>query len=156
MRIEPADLDETDAIADQWVRLARGQRAFGSHLSAEANRERIAETIGRHIADGDLLVARSDGEIVGFVMFTVEYRLYATTTIRGIVQNLFVIPERRDEGIGAALVNEAETVLVRNGAAVVGLEVLAENEDARRFYADLGYRPHRIELEKRVETDNSP
>lgn len=156
MRIESPELDETDAIADRWVALARGQRAFGSHLAAEANRERIAETIGHHIADDNLLVARSADEIVGFVMFSIEYRLYAVETTRGIVHNLFVVPDRRGEGIGTALMEGAETALIENGAAVIGLEALAENEVARRFYTERGYRPHRIELEKRVETDNTP
>lgn len=156
MRIESPDLDETDAIADRWVQLARGQRAFGSHLAADANRERIAETVGRHIADGNLLVARSNDDIIGFIMFAIEYRLYAVETTRGIVHNLFVVPERRGEGIGTALLDEAEVILTEKGAAVVGLEVLAENEIARRFYAGRGYQPHRIEFEKRVETDNSP
>lgn len=155
MRIERPTLDETEHVADLWVELARGQQRFGSHLASEANRGRIAETIGRHIADSTLLVARSEEEIVGFVMFAVEYRLYTTDSIRGIVHNLFVAPEQRGEGIGTALMDAAEAVLIEQGATVIGLETLAANADARRFYTDLGYEPHRVELEKRVETDNS-
>lgn len=155
MRIEPPELDEATDIADLWVRLARGQRAFGSHLASEANRERIEESIGHHIADGTLLVARSDGEILGFVMFAIERRLYAAETTRGIVHNLFVVPDERGEGIGTALLEEAESALIEKSVTVVSLEVLAGNEDARRFYAERGYHPHRIELEKRVETDNT-
>lgn len=156
MRIETPDLDEAATVADLWVELARGQRTFGSHLASEANRERIGEALGRHIADGNLLVARSDDRIVGFVMFAIEYRLYVVETTRGIVHNLFVVPDRRGEGIGTRLMDAAETALTKKGATVVGLEVLAENEDARRFYADREYRPHRVEFEKRVETDNTP
>ncbi|MCL7417369.1 MAG: GNAT family N-acetyltransferase [Halalkalicoccus sp.] len=156
MRIEPPELDEAAVIADLWVELARGQRAFGSHLASGANRERIGESIGRHIADGNLLVARSDDGIVGFVMFAVERRLYAVDTTRGIVHNLFVVPDRRGTGVGTMLLEEAEAALLEAGVSVVALEVLAENEDAQRFYAERGYHSHRIELEKRVETDNTP
>ncbi|ADJ15153.1 GNAT family N-acetyltransferase [Halalkalicoccus jeotgali] len=156
MRIEPPEFDETAAIADLWVALARGQRAFGSHLASETNRERIEEAIGRHIADGNLLVARSDGAVVGFAMFAVEYRLYDVDTVRGIIHNLFVVPDRRGEGIGSKLLERAEETLRKKGAAAIGLEVLAANEAARRFYSAHDYRPHRIELEKRVETDNTP
>ena len=156
MRIESPTLDETEVIADLWVELARGQQRFGSHLASEANRGRIAETIGRYIADDTLLVARSEGRIVGFAMFAIERRLYVTEATRGIVHNLFVIPEKRSEGIGTALMEAAEAALTERDADVIGLETLAANDGARRCYASLDYEPHRVELEKRVETDNSP
>lgn len=156
MRIEPAELEETEAIADLWVRLAVGQRAFGSHLASEANRTRIEESMGHYVAEGNLLVAREDDALLGFAMFSIEQRLYVADETRGLVHNLFVVPDRRGEGIGSALLEESEAALREAGAAVIGLEVLAENEDARRFYDERGYRPHRVELEKRVETDNTP
>ncbi|WP_122087934.1 GNAT family N-acetyltransferase [Halalkalicoccus subterraneus] len=156
MRIESPVPADTDEIAELWVALADGQRAFGSHLAAAANRERIGETIAHQIAEDNLLVARTEGEIVGFVMFTVEYRLYAVDTTRGMVHNVYVVPEKRGEGIGAALMDAAEAALVEKGAEAIALEVLAENEAARAFYADRGYGAHRLELEKGVETDNTP
>ena len=156
MRIELPRLDETEIIADLWVELARGQQRFGTHLASEANRGRIAETIGRYIADETLLVARSGDTIVGFVMFAIERRLYTTAVTRGIIHNLFVTTERRCEGIGTALMDATEAALIERGADVLGLETLAANDAARRFYVDRGYEPHRVELEKRVETDNTP
>lgn len=156
MRIEPAEPDETGAVADLWVRLAVGQRAFGSHLASEANRTRIEESMAHHVAEGNLLVAREDDALLGFVMFSIERRLYVADETRGLVHNLFVVPEKRGEGIGSALLEAAERALREDGAAVIGIEVLADNEDARRFYDERGYRPHRVELEKRVETDNTP
>lgn len=155
MRIEPAEPDETGAVADLWVRLAVGQRAFGSHLASEANRTRIEESMAHYVAEGNLLVAREDDSLVGFVMFSIEQRLYVADETRGLVHNVFVVPEKRGEGIGAALMERAEAALAEQGAAVIGLEVLADNENARRFYDERGYRPHRVELEKRVETDNT-
>jgi ribosomal protein S18 acetylase RimI-like enzyme len=156
MRIESPRLEETGIIADLWVELARGQQRFGSHLASEPNRGRIAETIGRYIADETLLVARSGDAVVGFVMFAIERRLYTTAVTRGIVHNLFIAPEKRAEGIGTALMDAAEAALIERGADVLGLETLARNDAARRFYVNRGYEPHRVELEKRVETDNTP
>lgn len=156
MRIESPVPADTDEIAELWVALADGQRAFGSHLLSAANRERIGETIAHQIAEDNLRVARTEGETVGFVMFTIEYRLYAVDTIRGMVHNVYVVPEKRGEGVGAALMDAAEEALVEKGAETIGLEVLADNEDARAFYANRGYGSHRLELEKGVETDNTP
>jgi len=150
--IEAADADESEEVASLWVNLAAGQRGFGSHLLAEANRGQIREAIVRHIVSNTLVVARDDG-IVGFAMFTVESGGYTQDRTRGIVENLYVEPAYRDGGVGTRLLAAAETRLKERGVDTIALEVMADNEDARRFYREHGYEPHRVELEKSVESD---
>lgn len=156
--IEAGDAADTDAIAELWVALATDQRAYGSHLLAEENREQIRDAIARHVVLDGLRVARPESEdsdlpIVGFVMFDVETGAYEQDVDRGIVRNLFVRPGHRDEGIGGALLSAAEEALADAGADVVALEAMFSNEDARRFYMNQGYYPHRVEFEKRVGND---
>ncbi|WP_101298234.1 GNAT family N-acetyltransferase [Halegenticoccus soli] len=153
MNIDTPEIAEADVVADLWVRLARGQREYGSHLAADANRAAVREAVTRHIVTDGLLVAR-DPEIVGFVMFGLEIGSYEQEVCRGLVRNLYVRADRRGEGIGSALMGAAEARLTARGADVVSLEAMASNRDAIRFYRRHGYRPHRIELEKRVESDN--
>lgn len=155
MVIERPTIEEASMIADLWVDLATDQQAYGSHLAAAANRDRILDSISHHVADGTLLVARAGEEIVGFVMFSIERRLYVVSTVRGAVHNLYVLPAYRGEGVGSALLEAAETELAADGADRICLEALVGNGEARRFYEDNGYSPHRIEFEKRVETDNT-
>ena len=150
--IRLATLDDADTLVDQWVALAANQRAYASHIYADANRTRIRESVVRHIVSDGLLVAVVD-DIVGFVMFTTENGSYEQDTRRGVVENLYVTRSQRGNGIGSALLAEAEQRLVDRGVEAVGLEVMAANEDARRFYDDHGYTPHRVELEKPVESD---
>jgi GNAT superfamily N-acetyltransferase len=150
MEVIPAGVDDADAVVDLWVRLAEGQRAYGSHLLATPNRSSIREEVLRHAVTGGLAIAR-DPEIVGFVMFGPEFEGYEQDVDRGVVRNLFVVPDRRGEGVGGALLDAAEGELRDLGADVVGLEVLAANADAREFYAARGYTPHRLELEKPLE-----
>jgi ribosomal protein S18 acetylase RimI-like enzyme len=152
MEVVPAGVDDADAVVDLWVRLAEGQRAYGSHLLATPNRASIREAVLRHVVTGGLAVAR-DPDIVGFVMFGPEAEGYEQDVDRGVVRNLFVVPECRGEGVGTALLDTAERELRDLGADVVGLEVLAANAAAREFYADRGYSPHRLELEKRLERE---
>lgn len=149
MEVVPADTDDADALAELWVELAAGQRAYGSHLLAESNRASVREAVLRHIVTGGLFVAR-DPSIVGFVMFGPEFGDYEQDVTRGVVRNLFVVPERRGEGIGRALLETAEAELTDLGVDVVSLDVLAANEAAQRFYRRRGYRPQRVELEKRT------
>ncbi|MFB6221685.1 MAG: N-acetyltransferase family protein [Halolamina sp.] len=155
MEIEPATMEEADRLADLWVELARDQRAHGSHLDPETNRASVREGLARHIVTGGVFVARAaDGRLAGFVQFAPEEGSYEQDVERGVVENLYVRPEHRGEGVGSELLARAEQALLDAGADRVGLEVLADNEGARRFYARHGYEPHRVELEKSPESDN--
>jgi len=151
MDVEPGTAADAETLADLWVDLAAGQRAHGSHVAAEGNREVVREAIARHaVADG-LRVARAGGETLGFVMFGPETGRYRQEVDRGVVRNLYVRPERRGEGIGSELLAVAEDALEAAGAEVISLKAMADNEAARRFYERHGYRTHRVELEKRPD-----
>lgn len=153
MQIEPPETDVAGEIADLWVELAREQRAFGSHLHAEENRATIREAVVRHIIAGGVLVAREAETIVGFVMFGPESERYEQDVSRGIVRNIVVHPDHRNDGIGAKLLSEAESALRENDFDVVSLSALADNEAARRFYVREGYESHRVDFEKPLESD---
>ena len=156
--VEPADTDDADVMAELWVDLATGQRDHGSHLLADRNRDRIHETMLQHVVTDTALVAREDAPdddapLVGFVTFGRESEAYSQNAARGIVHNLYVRPADRSNGIGSALLAAAEDRLAALGVDAVALESMAENEAARRFYGRHGYAPHRIELEKPLESD---
>ena len=153
MEITTASTDDIDAVVDLWVELARGQQAYGSHLAGPANRPTVRETVVQRVVTNDLLVARREGDICGFVMVTMERGRYEQTVTRGIVENLYVRPEHRRKGVGSALLEAGERRLVDAGATVISLEAMADNDAAREFYAAHGYTPHRIELEKPTESD---
>jgi len=150
--IEPAETDDVDELTEMWLSLAREQREHGSHILSGENRTVIREAMARHVVGDALQVAR-DGGVVGFVMFTVESGSYEQEYIRGVVENLYVAPDRRGEGVGARLLAAAETVLENRGVEAVSLEVMADNDRARSFYRRQGYDPHRVELEKPTESD---
>lgn len=162
MDIDTADMGEADDIADHWVSLAREQYEYGSQLVADGNRSLVREEICRHIVVGGLFVARSsesegsvdsgnderDSAIVGFVMFAPDSGRYEQTTSVGVVESLYVVPDRRGEGIGSELLAAAEEALRADGADVIRLDVMAANEAARRFYARHGYGDHRVTMTK--------
>ncbi|PSP83315.1 GNAT family N-acetyltransferase [Halobacteriales archaeon QS_6_64_34] len=138
-----------------WVELARGQQQHGSHLLGPENRTVIRETVIQRIVAENLLVARLEDALVGFIMFTVEHGRYEQDVTPGLVENLYVVPTARREGVGSALLTAAEERLVEEGATVVQLESMARNDAARQFYAAHGYTPHRLELEKSTENDTA-
>ena len=153
MEITTPETTAVDELADCWSELAADQRQYGSRLLADENRQAVTDTIARHIVNDGLLVAREDEAIRGFVMYKIEDGRYIQDTTTGVIVNLYVRPAARDEGVGSELLAAAETALAEAGVETVTLEVLAANDDARRFYQRAGYRPHRVELAKRIEND---
>lgn len=143
-------MDDLDRVIDLWVDLARDQRRHGSHLRPGESREAIRLVLAGRISDGDLLVAREEGTVVGFLAFELEAGAFDQSLDRGIVQYVYVEPGYRDRGVGSALFDAAESALADAGADAVALEVMADNADARRFYRRRGYRSHRVEYERRI------
>jgi len=151
--IDAPTMTDLDTLIDLWVNLAAGQRQHDSHLEAEGNRDRIRESLARQIALSEVRVARQNGRVVGFVTYTIEGSTFARSATKGLIQNIYVVPELRGIGIGSQLLEAAEGELESEGADVVSLEVMAANEAAQRFYARHGYDPHRVTLEKSTEND---
>jgi ribosomal protein S18 acetylase RimI-like enzyme len=153
MNVEPGTVDDADVVADLWVDLASEQSRYGSHVRTGSNRTLVRDELARYAATDRLLVARTDG-VAGFATYTVEEGTYSLNVVRGLVENIYVRPEYRNKGVGGDLLAAAERRLADRGADVVALETLADNDDARRFYRRQGYEPHRVTLEKPVQSDN--
>lgn len=60
---------------------------------------------------------------------------------RAFIHSFRVRPEFRNRGLGARLLQAAETDLLSRNFKIVGLNVADDNVAARRFYERLGYRP---------------
>ncbi|WP_226006218.1 GNAT family N-acetyltransferase [Natrinema salinisoli] len=144
--IEPAARDDLDRLAELWVRLARDQRQYDAAVRADANRETMRETLAAYQVNDGLLVARAGETIVGFASVTVEHGSLELDTDRGLLSNIYVKPDYRDRGIGTALLEAAEESLARRGVDVMLLEVMADNESARRFYRREGYDEFRVTM----------
>lgn len=85
---------------------------------------------------GFLVAAEPDGTVAGYVVADV------TTTHGGAVghvKDIAVHPDRRGDGLGAALLARALAVLDSRGVGAVKLEVRESNEPARRLYRRFGF-----------------
>jgi ribosomal protein S18 acetylase RimI-like enzyme len=82
--------------------------------------------------EGSVLVAESDGRIVGSLIATWD-------GWRGNMYRLAVLPEFRRRGIAAALVRQGEAELRGRGARRVSALVLTDEADATGFWANAGY-----------------
>ena len=86
-----------------------------------------------------LLVAESGGRLVGYALFYFTYSSFlARPTL--YLEDLFVLPERRSEGIGRALFLSCVGEAVGGGCGRMEWSVLNWNSNAIRFYERMGAR----------------
>ncbi|WP_255192916.1 ribosomal protein S18-alanine N-acetyltransferase [Natronobeatus ordinarius] len=85
---------------------------------------------------GFLVAVEPDGAIAGYVVADVTpthgYRI-------GHVKDVAVHPDRRQTGVGSALLTHAISSLAAQGADTVKLEVRESNDGAQRLYRRFGF-----------------
>lgn len=136
--------EDARAAAELWMQSA------GEHAGYDSVYEtaRDAEKTMRHfLADlaasrhSFLFVAEGEGGVVAFVSGelregspTFRSRTWAS------VDDVYVAPGHRGNGIGHALIERVATWARERGAQGVSLQVAAGNARARKFYERLGFR----------------
>jgi GNAT superfamily N-acetyltransferase len=117
-------LAEYEKLAHQVVTTEDGVREslFGAHPGAE------------------VLLAEQGGTPVGFALFFHSYSTFLGR--RGLyLEDLFVLPERRGQGIGKALLERLAAVAVERDCGRMEWAVLDWNTPAIDFYKKLGAVP---------------
>jgi len=125
--------EDTVAVLGIWREFIAGTSVSLAHQNYEAE---FADLPGKYAPpEGRLFLAERGGEIVGCVAFRkVDDRICE-------MKRLYVRPGARGEGVGRRL---AECLLAEAreaGYEEMRLDVLAEFENARKLYADLGFAP---------------
>src|SRR5690606_15988356 len=88
----------------------------------------------------EVLIAERDGKPVGFALFFPTFSTFLTRP--GIwLEDLFVIPEARGQGIGTALLSRVAEIAHERGCGRLEWSVLDWNEPAIGFYKSLGAVP---------------
>lgn len=108
--------------------------------------------LDRKLADSPwgMLVGELDGRVVATVMVGYDGH-------RGSVNYLAVESGLRGQGVGTALMDHAEALLLDRECPKINLSVRADNADAGRFYTARGYRiegaDHAVTFVRRLIAD---
>lgn len=99
-----------------------------------------AEQLERSLERGEcqaLLARGEDGEAAGFALYFFNYSTFLTRP--GLyLEDLFVRPPLRGQGLGAQLLVRLAQIATERGCGRFEWAVLDWNEDAMRFYRSLG------------------
>lgn len=114
--------------------------AFGSTYESEAEQteDEWRAWLGR--ADGAQLVAYVDDEPAGIAAVYLRQEERDDPGPVPELVSMWVHPDHRATGLGAALVDEGAAWVAQHGFDEVRLMVAAENEGAERFYQKIGFR----------------
>ncbi|MDP9277259.1 MAG: GNAT family N-acetyltransferase [Actinomycetota bacterium] len=87
--------------------------------------------------EGIQLIARGDGgEPLGFATVFWSWQTLSAARV-AVMNDLFVVPETRKQGIGRALIEECRRRARERGAAELVWETALDNETAQRLYRSL-------------------
>jgi GNAT superfamily N-acetyltransferase len=142
----PADVPQLVPLVGQYWHF-EGMSGFDAASLAP-----LLERIASQPELGAIWVADADGELVGYLIAVHIFSLEQKGMMAEI-DEFFVSPAARTYGVGAALLDVAESDLARAGCVCLQLQLGKDNWRARAFYRRHGYseREGYELLDKRLE-----
>src|SRR6266571_819915 len=134
--IQITEATERDApvILDLIRQLAEYERLADKVTATE---DQLRKTLFGARPSAEVLLAAVDGETVGFAVFFSNYSTFLAKP--GLyLEDLFVKPHARGQGIGTALLARLAQLAVERDCGRVEWSVLDWNEPSIRFYESLG------------------
>ncbi|KFN44788.1 GNAT family N-acetyltransferase [Arenimonas oryziterrae] len=134
LRIESADPSMLDALCP----LFQGYlRFYGKSADDAAVRAFLQARLER--GESTIFLARDGEHALGFVQL---YPAFASLSLAPswILNDLYVAPAARGQGVAEALMQAARDLARADGAAEIFLQTAHDNLSAQRLYERLGYR----------------
>lgn len=128
---QPSDLDALAVLFDAY------RQFYGQPSDVAAAREWLRSRL--RFGESKVLLARRDGEAAGFAQL---YPTFSSVRLARtwILNDLFVLPATRRQGIARSLLDAAAAFAREDGAAGIQLETARDNAAARATYRDAGWR----------------
>jgi len=136
--IETARNEDLESI----VQLLRTQLEEHDIVLTSQALERATRGLIEDHSLGRILTARLDGQLVGVAVISFLWTLEHGGPAAWL-DEVYVEPARRRDGIGRKLVEAAMQIARDSGCIALDLEVDAGHEAAERLYERMGFRRHR-------------
>jgi len=134
MEVRRAGLDDLDFLAPLFDAYRRFYRLPGDLASARAF---LNDRLARH--ESVIFLAVAQGRAIGFTQLYPSFSSVSMAPIF-VLNDLFVDPEARRTGAGAALLQAAAEYGRRNGAIRLMLETEITNTTAQGLYEKMGWK----------------
>jgi ribosomal protein S18 acetylase RimI-like enzyme len=142
--IRPGRREDAAEVARLWMKSAEEHTAHDPIYTTAPGAEKVMRRFLADLAGSShsfLFVAVSGDRTVGFISGELREGSPAfRPKTWASVDDVFVEPDRRNLGVGRALLESVRTWAMERGADGISLQVAAANERGRKFYEDLGFR----------------
>ena len=101
----------------------------------------IAARLAHLLGEDRTFAVVAGAPLVGIALVTLRTNVWYDGLV-GLLDELYVVPDRRNQGIGTAVLKAAEAEVVNRGGEVLEIGVDGEDDDAQRFYERHGYVDH--------------
>jgi len=134
--VRPANAGDVPTLLEMFGELAEYERL--THELRATEQGLAGALFGEHPA-AEALIAERDGEALGYALFFATFSSFLTST--GVwLEDLFVRPSHRGEGVGRALLSAVAARVCQQGGERLEWAALDWNELALGFYRRLGAR----------------
>lgn len=129
-------VDDTDAV----MQLIREEAIYHDQLEyVKIDKETfIDKAFGKNALFG-VYVAELDGELIGYVSYTINFSIWAGQKYMSI-DDVFITEACRGMGAGKALMSSVKDGALAAGLTMIRWEVEVDNQRAISFYEGLGAR----------------
>ena len=145
-QVRPADLDDLERLNKLMYELHDFHHTCKPEYIKSAGEIQQEKSIAKYLLEPECLVyVAFDGEqIIGFVtgQFCELVSVVSKPVQMGSVDELFVVPERRSEGIAGELLKRMEITFEEYGVTHLFVEVWEFNKKALHLYQKNGFRHH--------------
>ena len=126
--------DDLDAV----LPMVADYHDFEGISSSAAFRRRAVETLIADATLGEIWLARRAGQVVGYLAVCFGYSIEFGGR-DAFVDEFFLRPEARGEGLGKVMLETAARRLGEQGVRALHLEVAHDNTRAKRLYGGAGF-----------------
>ena len=155
-RIRKATLKDAKAVAKLIEELTKFEKRIDAAFKTLDGKQldEFEAYTKRAIRRGNgrfILVAKAENNLVGYLYGEVRERprVYTVKQI-GFINDLFILPEYRNTGIGKELTEEALKIFRKKKLKHVCLNAMSGNQNALKAYEKLGFKEYRKELRKTI------
>jgi len=103
--------------------------------------EVLATRLAQLLATDSTFAWLAGDPAVGVAVLTLRSNVWYDGPV-GLLDELYVVPDHRDRGIGLTMLHAVEAEVLGRGGEVLEINVDGEDTDARRFYERHGYVHH--------------
>lgn len=155
MELVEASAEDLSALVDRWYSLASAMEAYDElNELAYADIDEVPDDGFRTRLDDkeitDFLIVHED-ETIGFVTLREGHHPSRQYSKYLRIVNLAIDEDRRNQGYGTEVVERVKKMARVRGCDHLKVSCEWQNEGARRFYHDTGFRPKQVDYAQPVE-----